>query len=136
MVTITSLRKKESEQENPNKVVAISTDPNDISEKHYCLMCQYSQGRYDSIMKYHKNEKLWRCCVCRYEIDSSLNQTVKREHKPTIENDSKITRPFAIPLKNFGSNSYNPDVYESGATRPKPKIYSSAREAWLSDDRE
>src|SRR5918996_3586175 len=116
MVTILPLRKKEPQQEDPNKVVVISrTDSNDINEKHYCLMCQYSQGRYDSIMKYHKNEKVWRCCVCRYEIDTSLNQTPTREHKPTVENDSKITRPVAIPLKQF---NYNPDLYGSNATRP------------------
>jgi hypothetical protein len=64
--------------------------------------------------------------------DPSLNQTPKREHKPVIENDSKITRPIAIPLKQFNSNfNYNPDSYESDATRAKPK-YNSAREAWKS----
>jgi hypothetical protein len=82
-------------------------------------------------MKYDKNTKVWRCLVCRYEIDTSLNQTVKREHKPTIENDIATTRPVAIPLNFNVANQ--PDLYELNATRPKPN-YSSAREAWEADD--
>jgi hypothetical protein len=131
MVTILPVKKKVQEYDNPNKVVVISTDPNNINEKHYCLMCQYSQGRYDSIMKYHKNEKVWRCCVCRYEIDTSLNQTPKSEQKPTIENDYTITKPCAIPLKNFGASA---QFQEEASLRPKPK-YSSATEAWRADDK-
>jgi hypothetical protein len=130
MVTIRELKPREEQESNPNKVVVISpTDGSNTGEKYYCLMCQYSQGRYDSIMKYDKNRKVWQCCVCKYEIDESLNQTPKREHKITIENDVTITKPYAIPLNFNVANQ--PDLYESNATRPKPK-YSSAREAWES----
>jgi hypothetical protein len=134
MATIRELKPKKQLDDNPNKVIVISTTDPSNTEKHYCLMCQYLTGRYDSIMKYDKNAKVWRCLVCRYEIDPSLGQTPKREHNPTIENDSAATRPVAITLKNFNVANNNPDLYELNATRPKSKKYSSASEAWRAAD--
>jgi hypothetical protein len=135
MVTIIKGTNKSECYEDPNKIVVISTtggSGGSYTEKHYCLMCQYLSGRYDSIMKYDKNTKVWMCLVCRYVIDPSLNQTVKTEHKPTIENDSATTRPVAIPLKNFSYN-HHPDLYELNAIRSRPKC-SSASEAWRAAD--
>jgi hypothetical protein len=93
-------------------------------------MCQYLSGRYDSIMKYDEHTKVWMCLVCRYVIDPSLNQTVEREHKPTIENDLTTTRPTAIQLRNFSASA---EFQEKESIRLKPK-YSSASEAWRADD--
>jgi hypothetical protein len=128
MVTIRPLKRKEQIQD-PNKVVVISTYDYS-SERHYCLMCAYGQCRYDSIMKYDKNAKVWRCCVCRCEVDVSLGQTPKTEDKPTIENDSTNTKPIVIPPKNFDSAYNNAVEKEESSIRPfqfhKPK-YQTAR---------
>jgi hypothetical protein len=80
--------------------------------------------------------KVWRCCVCRYEVvDVSLGQTPKTEDRPTIENDVTITKPYAITLKNFNASYNNTLRRGESSIRPfqKPK-YKSAREAWEADD--
>ena len=52
---------------------------------------------------------------------------------PTIENEPKTTKPYAITLKNFSAAYNNTTNDEESNIRPR-KIYSSAKEAWLADD--